>query len=149
MCARAATFVVAWGEGPRRENGGTTSASSADQGRRKRITRPLQQSGHDSPQSGRVYDALHLRIYQRDPREVGGEHDRQPGTRQEALAGTGGKYRAFRGAIRTNQGVACNGATSQRGIRAVGRRHKDFAIEVGTFSRVRTNRAQSRALRLG
>ena len=48
------------------------------------------------------------------------QHDRQPGSRQAAVARAGGEYRAIRGAVRAHSRSAYGRAASERGFRAVG-----------------------------
>ena len=86
----------------------------------KELVGALQQSGDDSSQSGRVHAAFHLHFSQRHPREAGVEHDRQPGTRQAAVARAGREYRAVRGAVRADSRSAGARAADEYGFRAVG-----------------------------
>src|ERR1700752_5153976 len=96
-CASGVAGVVLWkvefgGEAHGRETTAATAGTDADQGRRKRTARPVQQFDDDSSQHRGVHSEFRLHFPQRNSGQAAKQRNREPGPRETHLAGSRRKY---------------------------------------------------------
>src|ERR1700757_4545866 len=103
-CASGVAGVVLWkvevgGEAHGQETTAATAGTDADQGRRKRTARPVQQFDDDSPQRRGVHSEFHLHFSQRNAGQASQQRYREPGPCKTHLAGPGRKHFALRNTV--------------------------------------------------